>query len=235
MAFSEFINCRPFGPLRRMNMRARDERIFLGGMDVNNKKERRYTGKCELRTVAAEGSGPPKIAGHAAVFDSRSEDLYGFREKITPGAFKNALAKSDIRALLNHDPNFVLGRTRNGMLRAWEGETGLAVEIDPPLTQWASDLLVSIDRGDISQMSFAFRVGEDRWEKVQGVNQRTILSFDEIFDVSPVTYPAYPDTDVSLRILRFLIDPPAPARSLTQLRRRLRVLELENSIQETIP
>ncbi len=242
-------------------------------------------GSCELRAIAPEEGGRKKIAGHAAVFNSLSEDLWGFRERIAPGAFKNALAKSDIRALLNHDPNFVLGRIKNGTLRVQEDETGLAVEIDPPETRWADDLLVSIGRGDISQMSFAFRVGEDSWETVDGLNIRTILSFDEIYDVSPVTYPAYPETDVTLRampdiegfdlrklasaivraerrmvpepedesIIRQSIKtlqsflPPTQAgtdseipqdgpraRSLNQIMRRLRVLELEQSIEETI-
>jgi Escherichia/Staphylococcus phage prohead protease len=214
---------------------------------MNRNRERRFTGICELRAIAPEGGGRAKIAGHAAVSNSLSEELWGFREKIAPGAFKDALAKSDIRALLNHDPNFVLGRTKNGTLRAWEDQTGLAVEIDPPSTQWASDLLVSIDRGDISQMSFAFRVGEESWETVDGIDVRTILTFDEIFDVSPVTYPAYPETDVSIRLMRFLIDGPAQpnggsevpqdgprARSLNQIMRWLHILELEQSIEETI-
>jgi len=253
---------------------------------MNRNRERRFTGNCELRAIAPEAGGRAKIAGHAAVFNSLSEELWGFRERIVPGAFAPALGKSDIRALLNHDPNFVLGRTKNGTLRVQEDETGLAVEIDPPETAWADDLLVSIGRGDISQMSFAFRVGEESWETVGGANIRTILSFDEVFDVSPVTYPAYPATDVSLRerllaeglgtsqleaaifsagrrkslqpenlaliqeyirILRFLIDGPVQpngesevpqdgprARSLNQIMRRLRVLELEHSIEETI-
>jgi uncharacterized protein len=216
---------------------------------MDRKKERRFTGSCELRAIAAEGESK-RIAGHAAVFNSLSEEIWGFREKIAPGAFKDALAKSDIRALLNHDPNYVLGRTKNGSLRAWEDETGLAVEIDPPSTRWAEDLLVSIGRGDISQMSFAFRVGEDEWESVDGIDHRTILSFDEIFDVSPVTYPAYPETDVSLRaghfmgpeelalirennrILRSLIDLSDQEHkpTLSQLKRRLRTLELETSL-----
>ena len=215
---------------------------------MDSKKERRFNANCELRAIVAEDA--KKISGHAAVFNTLSEELWGFREKIAPGAFREALGKSDIRALLNHDPNYVLGRTKNGTLRAWEDETGLAVEIDPPATRWADDVLVSIGRGDISQMSFAFRVGEDDWEMVDGVNQRTIFSFDEIFDVSPVTYPAYPETDVSLRsaygmdpedhalirehirILRALIDSPSRenTRTLSQLKRRLRTLELENSL-----
>ena len=243
---------------------------------MNKNRERRFTGNCELRTIVPETGGRAKIAGHAAVFNSLSEDLWGFRERITPGAFAPALAKSDIRALLNHDPNFVLGRTKSGTLRVQEDETGLAVEIDPPKTGWADDLLVSIGRGDISQMSFAFRVGEESWEKADGIDIRTILTFDENFDVSPVTCPAYPETDVSLRdgldaaivraglrmqmqpedtaivqeylrILRFLIDGPVRqdgasevpqdgprARSLNQIMRRLHILELEQSIEETI-
>jgi len=216
---------------------------------MDNKRERRFSGICGLRAVAPQGEGK-KIAGHAAVFNSLSEEIWGFREKIAPGAFRNALGRSDIRALLNHDPNYVLGRTSNGTVRAWEDEDGLAVEIDPPSTKWADDLLVSIGRGDISQMSFAFRVAEDKWETVDGADQRTILSFDEIFDVSPVTYPAYPETDVSLRagfrmepedlavirehirILRALIDSPDQNHkpALTQLKRRLRTLELDASL-----
>jgi HK97 family phage prohead protease len=251
-------------------------------------KERRFNGECGLRSIApVDGGAQPTIAGHAAVFNSLSEDLWGFREKIAPGAFGEALTKSDIRALLNHDPNYVLGRTTNGTLRAWEDDTGLAVEIDPPRTRWAGDLLVSIGRGDISQMSFAFRVGEEEWGEVDGVKERTILSFDEIFDVSAVTYPAYPETDVSvraglaleevdpaqldaalvragiragmppedsaiireyLRVLRFLIESPprdivdikeprdCPGGwSIPQLKRRLRLLELENSFQGEKP
>ena len=254
---------------------------------MNKNRERRFTGNCELRTIVPETGGRAKISGHAAVFNSLSEDLWGFREKIAPGAFAPALGKSDIRALLNHDPNFVLGRTKSGTVRVQEDETGLAVEIDPPETGWADDLLVSIGRGDISQMSFAFRVGEEEWGEVEGVRERTILSFDEIFDVSAVTYPAYPETDVSiraglesevidpgrldaafvragiragippedsaivreyLRILCFLIDPPPrdivdikeprdcpQGRSMPQLKRRLRFLELENSFQGEKP
>jgi uncharacterized protein len=190
-------------------------------------KERRFTGDCELHTLAAEGASHRKITGHAAVFDSLSAELWGFRERIAPGAFSLALGKSDIRALLNHDPNYVLGRTKSGTLRVREDDRGLAVEIDPPDTSWSNDLLVSIDRGDISQMSFAFRVAEDRWDEVDGARQRTIISFDEIFDVSPVTYPAYPDTDVALRTalgLEDIDDGKANAAILKEYERVLRFL-----------
>lgn len=142
-----------------------------------------------------------KIEGHAAVFDKLSEDLGFFREKIAPGAFKNA-DKNDVRALFNHDPNFVLGRNTSGTLRLEEDKTGLKVEIDPPDTTFARDLAVSIERGDISQMSFGFRVVKEKWEhgKDGDLDIRTLTEV-ELFDVSPVTFPAYPQTDVGVRNL----------------------------------
>jgi HK97 family phage prohead protease len=163
--------------------------------------ERRAFPTLELRTATpeAEGESRPHIVGHAAVFNSLSEMLWGFRETIAPGAFRDAIAKSDVRALVNHEPSFVLGRKKNGTLTLWEDERGLAIDIDPPETQWADDLLVSIGRGDIDQMSFGFTVAEDSWDTVDGETRRTIIRVDELFDVSPVTFPAYPETDTALR------------------------------------
>jgi uncharacterized protein len=202
--------------------------------------ERRAFPTLELRAAApeAEGESRPHIIGHAAVFNSLSEMLWGFREMIAPGAFRDAILVSDVRALLNHEPSFVLGRKKNGTLKLWEDERGLAIDIDPPETQWANDLLVSIGRGDIDQMSFGFTVGEDRWEEIEGETRRTILRVDELFDVSPGPSPAYPETDTALRA-RFAeriesLRAPAPKedlvsaqeRSLDTFKRRLRLMEL---------
>lgn len=141
-----------------------------------------------------------KIVGHAAVFDELSQDLGGFREKIAPGAFSETINKDDIRALWNHDPNFVLGRNKSGTLALYEDEQGLAIEITPPDTQAARDLMVSMERGDVTQMSFGFKTIEDTWNNENGEEIRTLVKVD-IFDVSPVTYPAYTQTDVALRSL----------------------------------
>ena len=160
------------------------------------KIERRYIAGTELRV--ADGK---KIVGYAALFNTRSQNLGGFVEQIAPGAFKDALAKSDIRALFNHDPNYVLGRKQAGTLSVSEDAKGLPIEITPPDTQWARDLLVSIDRGDISGTSFGFRVaaGGSVWDEEDGVIVRTITKVAELLDVSPVTYPAYPDASIALR------------------------------------
>lgn len=164
---------------------------------MSNDLERRTVPVSDLR---AEGSGKSRrIVGHAALFNSLSLDLGGFRERIDPGAFEGA-ERADVRALFNHDPNHVLGRTKAGTLKLKEDERGLLTEIHPPDTQLARDLATSIARGDVDQMSFGFRTLEDAWEKRDGENIR-ILKKVELFDVSPVTFPAYPETHVSARAL----------------------------------
>lgn len=161
--------------------------------------ERRYMPVTELRAIEGE-NGLRKISGYAAVFEKLSEDLGYFREKIQPGAFKNTIKADDIRALWNHDSNYILGRNRSGTLSMSEDDHGLKIEIDPPDAQWARDLMTSIERGDVDQMSFGFRTITDSWQLVDGEDIRTLIEV-KLFDVSPVTFPAYPDTEVGLRSL----------------------------------
>lgn len=140
------------------------------------------------------------LYGYAAKFDKLSEDLCGFKEKIRQGAFKNTINQgADVRALFNHDPNLILGRTKSQTLRIFEDKTGLGYEIKLPGTTYAQDLKESITRGDISQNSFAFQTIKDEW--THGENQVRELIEVKLFDVSPVTYPAYQDTDLKLRSL----------------------------------
>ena len=160
----------------------------------------------EIRTVSAEmrimdaDGAPVKIMGHAALFDTLSEDLGGFREKIKRSAFTQAILTDDVRALFNHDPNMVLGRNRAGTLHLTEDERGLAFVIDPPDTSFARDLVISLRRGDVSQMSFGFQTVTDTWDMMDGETIRTLIEV-RLFDVSPVTYPAYPQTEAALRSL----------------------------------
>jgi uncharacterized protein len=160
--------------------------------------ERRNFNLSELRAITDE-KGLRKITGYAAVFNSAA-DIGWFSEKVEPGAFGASIGEDDIRALWNHDSNYVLGRNKSGSLMLVEDLHGLKIEIDPPDTQWARDLMVSMERGDVSQMSFGFQTLTDKWEMVDGKDVRTLLKV-KLFDVSPVTYPAYPDTEVGLRSL----------------------------------
>jgi len=157
------------------------------------KEERSY----DVRMVVEEADNK-KIVGHAAVFNKLSLPLIGFREKIEPGAFSETIQKDDIRALFNHNADYVLGRTKAGTLRLKEDDIGLYIEIDPPDTTFAKDLMVSIKRGDVDQMSFGFTVQDEEWRKENGEQVR-VLKRVQLWDVSPVTFPAYPQTDVKVR------------------------------------
>lgn len=151
-----------------------------------------------VREIRAEGGDAPVITGYAAVFNELSDNLGGFYERIEPGAFARSLESADVLALWNHDLNYPLGRTRSGTLSLSEDETGLAFEIQPPDTQYARDLLVSMGRGDIDQMSFGFTAIRDRWDQLGDQVVRTLLEV-KLWDVSPVTMPAYPQTSASVR------------------------------------
>jgi hypothetical protein len=159
----------------------------------------------EVRCVAAvelraeqEEDGRPKISGYAAVFNSPSEDLGGFIEYIRPGAFRKTLKEGDQRALWNHDSNLVLGRRKAGTLALKEDEVGLQFTIYPPDTQAGRDALESIRRGDVDQMSFAFQVIREDW-KQEGEEIMRGLNEVRLFEISPVTFPAYPQTSAFVR------------------------------------
>ena len=135
------------------------------------------------------------IAGYAAKFNTRSQDLGGFVETIAPGAFARSLdSGADVRALINHDPSLILGRTVAGTLRVAEDSTGLHYQVQAPDTSYARDLIESMQRGDVTQSSFGFYKQIDDWSRDGATRLRTLLDVD-VFDVSPVTYPAYLDTE----------------------------------------
>lgn len=193
--------------------------------------ERRIGFVPELRV---EGEGQEaKIVGYAAVFNSVTliRTPWGnFREKIAPGAFKKALETSDVRGLFNHDRNQVLGRAKSGTMTLKEDDKGLRYEITPPDAQWAKDLLVTMRRGDVDQSSFGFRViqGGDRWdEEDDGVDIRTILEVAELYDVGPVTFAAYQDTEAGVRSFEERLKVKSPPRVDWRLQDNLRAKQLE--------
>lgn len=161
--------------------------------------ERRYLVQ-EFR-VSSEGNAP-KISGYAALFESPSLDM-GWTEEVDPHAFDSVMASNpDVRALWNHNPDHILGRTTAGTLRLSIDSRGLAYEVDPPDTQLARDLMTSMRRKDVTGSSFGFVTKRDQWtENSDGSVTRRILEFDSLLDVSPVTYPAYPATSSGVRSL----------------------------------
>ena len=159
-------------------------------------EKRTYNANLEFR--ADDNGKGGKITGHAAVFNEFAE-IFGFKERILPGAFTNAIRNDDVRALFNHDSNFVLGRNKSGTLRMSEDKRGLAIEVDMPDTQLIRDMVLEpINRGDVSQMSFAFRVTQEEWRHFEDKPDERDIKEVRLYDVSPVTYPAYEGTDVAL-------------------------------------
>jgi uncharacterized protein len=200
-------------------------------MNQSRNIERRIIGAGPSRLRASSVSAGNRIIGHAAVFNSPAQICPSFREQVAPGAFADSIRNDDVRALFNHDANFVLGRNTAGTLRMREDGIGLAIEVDPPDAQWVQDLMASIGRGDITQMSFGFCAIEESWSELpSGMALRTLRKV-QLFDVSPVTYPAYDDTDVSLADVaqpgrsRLIVDPAGYAAAVAA-GHRVRALQL---------
>jgi HK97 family phage major capsid protein/HK97 family phage prohead protease len=134
------------------------------------------------------------VQGYAAVYGALSEDLGGFREKIAPGAFADVL-DADVRALLNHDPDQLLGRTKSGTLRLAEDPRGLRFELDLPDSPVGENVRAAVARQDLDGASFRFLVGSESWDG----DVRTVETVAELHDVTLATHPAYPETSVELR------------------------------------
>lgn len=154
--------------------------------------EKRGDGESEGRT----------IYGYAAVFN-RETNMGWYTEVIETGAFDEAINNSDCRALFNHDPDHLLARQSSNTLQLNIDKTGLAYEFVSPETSIGNDILVMIGRGDLKESSFAFTIEEQVWEETQTEDgweyKRIIKKVKELFDIAPVTYPAYGDTSVAKR------------------------------------
>jgi HK97 family phage prohead protease len=174
--------------------------------DLTAIEVRRVRTPATVRADAGDdGPGEIRFTGHAAIFESPTwigPPKWGFQEVIARGAFAKTINESDVRFLINHDPNLILARTTAGTMTLAEDKIGLAVDAQLAATSYGQDLAVSLERGDMSQMSFGFRVVREEWEEIEVepgvVIERRTLQEVELFDVSSVTYPAYEDTDGGL-------------------------------------
>lgn len=182
----------------------------------------------EKRTVAyttiecrAIGDGNT-LVGYAALFDTPSHDLGGFVEYVSPGAFRKTLKDgADVRLLIDHE-GAPLARTKSGTMRLVEDDRGLRVEADlDPGNPTAAGVISALKRGDMNQMSFAFRTVKDEWSR-----DRTTRTLKEVrlFDVSLVTFPAYENTVAELR--RVVDTPPSPSSTLKRRKRQIQIASL---------
>ena len=176
----------------------------IDALDNEQNNARSKMKKTERRTFTVQNiearqaeDGTMRMSGYAAVFNEPSLPL-PFIERIAPGAFTKTLSETpDVRLLINHE-GLPLARTKNGTMTLTEDMTGLRFDAVLADTQEARDLHTLVARGDVDQMSFAFRVIRQKWNK-----DRTERTLSEVSladgDVSIVTYPAYPATSVEAR------------------------------------
>lgn len=174
----------------------------MGAQTTTSNIERRIINAWPiLRKMDEDKKDSRTVSGYAAVFNRSSEVLWSsFVEEVAPDAFADA-DMSDVRALFNHDDNKILARTPGTLTLEIDG-VGLRYEFEMPDTSYGNDLLESMRRGDVSQSSFGFTVEDDEWidrSKDQLLPLRRILKIGRVFDVSPVTYPAYPETTSEVR------------------------------------
>lgn len=190
---------------------------------------------------AVEETGVRRLVGYGAVFNSLSQDLGGFREKIAPGAFNRSLAHSlDVVVSMNHDLNLLLGRTLTGTARVSTDDVGLRYEVDVPDTQAGRDAWTLAARGDLAGSSFTFTTARngDSWDRDDVGRVRTLLDVT-LYELGPVVTPAYLDTTVAARSLADIeqqtestdeeptvedVDGEGRATTLTVIRRRLRTV-----------
>lgn len=154
--------------------------------------------------VTRADGGPPRIFGYAAVFyDGTERTEYQIteqvRERIMPEAFSDVVGRDDVRALFNHDGNYLLGRTSSGTLRLSIDDVGLRYEIDPP--ESAASIVESIERGDLSGSSFSvfMEAGKQRVFRDGDKTIREVRAIKELLDVGPVTFPAFTATTAQMR------------------------------------
>lgn len=167
--------------------------------NINDGERRFFTEPVQFEK-REDGVDENVIEGYAAVFNKDSEDFGGWHERIAPGAFSDVL-KDDVVALFNHDMNLILGRNGKNLTLS-EDSTGLKYKVKLPDTGLAKDMRQLVKDEIISKSSFAFSVLEQEWKhsKKEGEpSVRTIKKIKRLYDVSPVTSPAYPDSSVGAR------------------------------------
>lgn len=192
-------------------------------------ERRNFSSKLEVR----QDGDTARITGYAAKFNKDSEMLGWFIERIAPGCFSRTIEQADVRALFNHDPNIVLGRNKAGTLALAEDSVGLQYDIDADMeNSEVRNKVRCIARGDVTQSSFGFEVVKDEWDYSDPDRIVRTLKEVKLYDVSPVTYPAYLDTEVDIkRAIRSLS--LASQRSYEELEEAVKAGEIREALTKS--
>jgi uncharacterized protein len=167
---------------------------------VNNRDKNIRDFKTQFKITRDETTPEERvIEGYFALYESETELWEGSYEIITKGAFDNTITKNDIRALWNHNTQYVLGRNKNGSLQLKADDKGLFGIIKLPNTQYANDLYQLVQRGDIDQASFGFNILDEDFEELASGGYRWRINEIDLHEISVVTFPAYENTSVQAR------------------------------------
>jgi HK97 family phage prohead protease len=168
--------------------------------------ERRFI---PFESAELRADGELEMTGYAAVFNVPATIAGMWDEEVAPGAYSKTIQENDIRALFNHDPNIVLGRNKAKTLELEEDGHGLHVRLMPPDNAWGRPVVDAVKRGDITGMSISFRAIKFEWRKaLEGSKEldRRVIREAKLFDVSPVTFPAFESTSISARAAEYGLD-----------------------------
>lgn len=198
--------------------------------------ERRYF-KSDFE-IRKEDGKTPVLRGYALRFGS-TYDMGWYTESVDRDALSKA-DMSDVRILLNHDPNLILGRTTAGTARVGVDDVGMWYEVDLPSSPNGENARVAVERGDIDQSSWGFRFRTDstgrrigdKWDMRNGKEHRTITDVATVFDASPVTFPANPDTSVAKRSFEDWSEETKPVDMTDTYKKLSRALELKAAIYQ---
>lgn len=198
--------------------------------------ERRFF-KSDFEIRQEEGK-TPALRGYALRFGG-TYDMGWYTESVDRDALSKA-DMSDVRILLNHDPNLILGRTTAGTARVGVDDVGMWYEVDLPGSPNGENARVAVERGDIDQSSWGFRFRTDstgrrigdKWDMRNGKEHRTITDVATVFDASPVTFPANPDTSVAKRSLEDWSEETSPVDMTDTYKKLSRALELKAAIYQ---
>lgn len=151
--------------------------------------------------IREDDEGKRTLTGYAIKWEMKSVTMgwRRFREQFKRGAFTESLTNEDQLALWSHDTSKVLGRTKNGTLRLFEDEIGLRFELDLLDTTLGDDAYKTIKRGDVDGVSFGFQMLKQEWDEADHDNVIRTVTKAKLLEISPVAFPAYPDSEVSAR------------------------------------
>ena len=170
------------------------------------------TPEMELRTITIdemeyrEEEDKPVLSGYVVRFNKLSEEMWGFREQVAPGAFLKSLNERKVFSFWNHNSDMVLGNTENDTLKLAEDERGLRFELMLPDTTAGKDARTLIKRGDVKGMSFGFRTVKDQWDESDPKAVIRTLQEVRLYEVSPTAMPAYPQSSVAARSMEDIKD-----------------------------